>query len=197
VRRASRRQPADRPLPTAFVEWRSRLFGEALEKEPTPGDLARAALGPAEDATAALESVAALIADGQIGPWPPSTGWVGDRMQKGREAVEGLEGDARASAIDDWLEKLCRALYEQSDPALLAQHLDEFAWVRWQTDQMEAARALLAASDAQASGEGAALALARARVDGLFGPFLAELRVVESSPLDESEDESPVRAGGS
>ena len=47
VRRASLAQPTDRPLPTGFVEWRSRLFPESVEKEATPAAAARSALAGA------------------------------------------------------------------------------------------------------------------------------------------------------
>lgn len=177
VRRASLAQPMDRPLPTAFVEWRGRLFSDDLEAQETPGDLARGALGP--DGAADLEPLLTDVREGRLGPWPPKTTWVGDWMAKGREAVEGLEGDARASAIESWIGEASEALAKETDAGLLARHLDEMAWVRWRSDDEAGARVLLGVADSLARDEEAMRRMSRARVEGLFGPFLTELRVVE------------------
>ncbi|HEB90932.1 MAG TPA: hypothetical protein ENI85_15265, partial [Deltaproteobacteria bacterium] len=94
VRRASLAQPLDRPLPTAFVEWRSRLFPADLEKQKTPGDLARAALGPEAGAdpdasrSRAIEHVLTELREGRLGPWPPGTSWIAEWMEKGRAAAD-------------------------------------------------------------------------------------------------------------
>jgi hypothetical protein len=190
VRRASLAQPIDRPLPTSFVEWRSRLFSEELENEPTPGDLVRDALGTSAkggsersaDRTGSREgfdSVLAEIRDGRLGPWPPKTSWVGDWMEKGREATEGLEGEARGTAIDEWLEQVTESLGKETDASLLSHHLDEMAWIRWQSEAESGARDLLAASESVSNDEDGFRRLNRARTEGLFSAFLAELRVVE------------------
>jgi hypothetical protein len=187
VRRASLAQPIDRPLPTAFVEWRSRLFSEDLEKQPTPGDLVRAALGgnaKAKDSADGIEATMAEIREGQLGPWPPKTEWVGAWMTKARESTESLEGEARAKAIDSWLEQVSGALAKETDPVLLARHLDEAAWVRWQSDSEVGARALLELSESLPKGDEVMSRFSRARVEGLFSRFLTELRVVEQPALD-------------
>jgi hypothetical protein len=182
VRRASLAQPVDRPLPTAFVEWRGRLFSEDLEQLDTPGDLARATLGDAatsSDASAGLDATFEDVREGRLGPWPPSTAWVGDWMTKGREAAEGLDGEARATAIESWIEEASEALVKETDDVLLGHHLDEMAWIRWQSEDEPAARVLLAVSDSLSRDEGVMRKMSRARVEGLFAPFLTELRVVE------------------
>ena len=185
VWRAAQAQPVDRPLPTAYVEWRARLFSDELDKEATPGDLAREALKPAD-----LNSSVAILADqvraGKLGPWPPATAWVGDWMDKGRESVEGLEAAPRGEAIDGWINEVTEALAADSDQKLIGRHLEELAWLRWQSEEEEEAGQLLAVSGALDGGGEAATELTRARVESLFEPFLASLRVVEESALDDA-----------
>ena len=182
VWRAARAQPVDRPLPTGYVEWRARLFDDALEKEATPGEQIRTTLGEGNRA-AGLDALCAEVKAGVLGPWPPPTAWVGDWMDKGREAVDGLEGDARGSAIDAWIDEVAAALVEETDGALLARNLDELAWIRAQEGNEEGAKALLAVAGAIQEDVAASLALTRARVESLFEPFLASLRVVEEDAL--------------
>jgi hypothetical protein len=188
VRRASLAQPIDRPLPTSFVEWRSRLFSDELEGQQTPGDLAREALGTTSgeaDSTVGLDTTLAEIRNGQLGPWPPKTIWVSDWMTKGREATEGLEGKARAKAIESWLEQVTESLAKETEPKLLSRHLDEMAWIRWKSEAEAGARALLAVSESVSNDEEIMRQVSRARTEGLFAAFLAELRVVEQSALDD------------
>ncbi len=177
VRRASLAQPADRALPTFFVEWRSRLFSEAAEQAPTPGELARQALGSAADRAASRERVLADLAAGRLGPWPPPTGWVGEQMERAQKSVEGLTGPARRTAIETWIADVTRALAETTDRSALGDQLAEWAWIEWQREELERARALLAVSAelAGADGDETHQALARARIDTVFGPFLRAL----------------------
>lgn len=188
VRRASLAQPIDRPLPTSFVEWRSRLFSKDLETASTPGNLVREALG--EGSKGVAETTLADIREGRLGPWPPKTSWVADWMAKGREATENLEGEARATAIDEWLDQVTESLGEETDPKLLSQHLDEMAWIRWQSEAESEARDLLAASDAVSKDEAGLKTVNRARTEGLFSAFLAELRVVEISAFDDPDTDT-------
>jgi hypothetical protein len=193
IRRASHAQPNDRPLPSAFVEWRGRLFPDSLDSEPTPGGVARARLGfdpepkdpgAAPAAADALDAVSREIREGRIGPWPPATAWVSDWMDKGRQSVEGIDDENRADRIEAWIEEVTDALAAETAAKQIAHHLDEMAWVRGQSGDDDAARQLLLASDALSTSDSAARRLTRARVESLFSPLLAELRVVEISPLD-------------
>lgn len=191
IRRASLAQPSDRPLPTGFVEWRGRLFSEALEKEATPGALARAALASGLDSInleQALADVSKSIAEGEAGPWPPATRWVSEWMDKGRGAVEDLEGEARDAAIESWLEEVSADLAERLDRSLLTRHLEELAWARWQADEADLARSLIRVADAVANDAEVHRRLARTRAESLFAPFVSDLRPGE--PDDESADES-------
>lgn len=178
VRRASRAQPADRALPTFFVEWRSRLFSEAVEQEPTPGELARRALGTAADPEKSRELVLGDLRAGRIGPWPPATAWVAEQMERAQKTVGELEGPARGEAIDAWVEAVSRELAESTNAAELADQLAEWAWIEWQREDLERARALLALSAELSGNKGdeGNRALARVRVEAVFGPFLESLK---------------------
>jgi len=190
VRRASQRQPADRALPTGFVEWRSRLFPDALASVATPGERARAELGTASDGAKALASVEEAIRGGRIGPWPPATAWVGERMEGIQKKVAELAGDTRAKAIADWKDEVAGELAGETNTRALAEQLAEWAWIEWRREDPERARELLAASaalsGAVASGDGADAnrALARARADALFGPFLDALAKDALHPME-------------
>ncbi len=195
VRRASLAQPVDRPLPSAFIEWRGRLFQEELEKQATPGELARTALAGRMDSVDADEARRATlveIRDGGLGPWPPATAWVSEWMSSGREAVDGLDGAARSKAIDSWLAAATESLSTETDTSLLTRHLDELAWIRWQSEEESGALSLLSVSGTLVADDEARNQISRARVEGLFASFLAELRVVEIDGLASSE--APVAA---
>lgn len=183
VWRASQAQPDDRPLPTSFVEWRTRLFSDELEKVSTPGGLAREALGAGELAPS-LETLVQEVKNGSLGPWPPTTSLVSEWMDRGREAVEGLEGEARATRIESWIDEITVSLQEATDDVLISRHLDELAWVRWQAGLEGEAQRLLTVSSALSTDSGVSKAFTRARVESLFAPYLADLRVIEQSALD-------------
>ena len=193
VWRAARAQPTDRPLPTSFIEWRGRLFPDELEKQATPGELAAKAI-PLAERGAALEAVSDRIRAGEVGPWPPPSAWVGDWMDRGRDGVEGLEGEARGAAIDAWIDEVAAALAADTDHALVARHLAELGWIEGEAGESERAGCLLAVSAALADDEETAAQLARARVESLFEPFLASLRIVESDPLA-TDDPGPDGGG--
>ncbi len=178
VRRASLAQPVDRALPTFFVEWRSRLFSEAVEKDPTPGELAQAALGATADPVKSRELVLADLRAGRIGPWPPATAWVGERMERAQKTLDELEGVAASSAIEAWLDAVTGELADATNRRELADQLAEWAWVEWQREDLERARALLAVAAELAGSDGVdgQRALARARVDAVFGPFLEAVK---------------------
>lgn len=178
IRHASRAQPADRALPTFFVEWRSRLFSEAVEQEPTPGELARRALGTAADPEKSRELVLGDLRAGRIGPWPPATAWVAEQMERAQKTVGELEGQAGGEAIDAWVESVSQELAESTNAAELADQLAEWAWIEWQREDLERARALLAVSAELSGNKGdeGNRALARVRVEAVFGPFLESLK---------------------
>jgi hypothetical protein len=110
-------------------------------------------------------------------------------MDKGRDVVDGLEGEPRATAIDTWIEDVTNALDADSDQALIGRHLDELAWVKSQEGDEDGAKAMLAVSGALESDAEVSKAFTRARVESLFEPYLASLRVIEET-LDDLVSES-------
>ena len=127
------------------------------------------------------------IRGGGLGPWPPKTSWVGDWMSSGRDAVQGLDGEARSSAIDSWLQEATESLSKETDTTLLAHHLDELAWIRWRSDAESGAISLLSVSASLAANDEAMSEINRERADGLFASFLIELGVVEEDGLVSSD----------
>jgi hypothetical protein len=99
-------------------------------------------------------------------------------MEQAQKAVDALSGPARDEAIDAWLEAVTQALADATDRSGLADQLAEWAWIEWQREDLDRARALLAVSAELAGAQGAEgnRALARARVDTVFGPFLQALK---------------------
>lgn len=184
IRQASRGQPDDRPLPTAFVEWRGRLFPESLEKEATPGEQAREALREIAPSEAPWAFILSEVEAGRLGPWPPGMGWISEWMQKGRETVASVGAEEQESALESWLAQATSALAEQepTSVALIARHLEEMAWLRWQQEKTTEARDLIAAADELSGREEAWRELARVRVEALFGPLIEELRATENEP---------------
>jgi hypothetical protein len=114
-------------------------------------------------------------------------------MEKGRADTDDLDAGPRANAIEVWLGLATEALTKETDLELLSRHLDELAWIRWRSDALPGALALLAVADVLGKSDEAAAQMSRARVDGLFQSFLAELRVVEEDGLAPSD--SPDASG--
>jgi len=102
----------------------------------------------------------------------------------------------RAAAIGSWVDAVSQELEAATNTAELADQLAEWAWIEWQREDLDRARALLAVS-AELSGNGngnesgnagdeGKRALARARVEAVFGPFLESL---ENEALDKTGSE--------
>ena len=70
----------------------------------------------------------------------------------------------------------------ETNPAGLAEQLAEWAWIEWQREDPDRARALLAVSTELMGAKGANVnrVLAGVRVEALFGPFLASMKNVDA-----------------
>ena len=90
-------------------------------------------------------------------------------------------GVGKLEAYPTW-----RKLPACDHPHARCSHLEELAWLRWQAEEEEEAGQLLAVSAALGADGEAVTQLTRARVESLFEPFLASLRVVEESALDDA-----------
>jgi hypothetical protein len=184
ITRAADRHPGTRALPRGFSEWRSRL-SEAPGAARTPGELAREALGPDADATAAVRRVAELVRAGQLGPWPPEPRKLQElalRVAQAREGVlvvsEAARGDQVQRALDDAAEE--SAAGEAGEAVAL--RLEEVAYLWWQQGREADARACLAAADAWRGSAEAHAPLARAFVETWLAPVLRDQPAREEAP---------------
>jgi hypothetical protein len=90
--RAAEAQPADRALPQAFGEWRSRV-ARAPEGASTPGELARAGVDAAPTPSL-LREVADAVTAGVYGPWPPEFAVL-------HAVAEKVRDTAKSRLVDD------------------------------------------------------------------------------------------------
>lgn len=185
VRRCAETHPADRALPRVFLEWRSKLAGAPAD-EPTPGALARLALG--DDITPARLARAAELATAQeIGPWPPAVVTplreaaerIGDAV-KSKLVVSGVQ---RREQIDALLREAARQAYGGTNAPRTATQLEESAWALWQQGRDDDARACLAAARALREAPDGELAVARALLEVALAPVLRAAQEAEDQAL--------------
>ncbi len=152
--------PADRPLPKSFSEWRGKL-GLPGEEGRTPGDEVRSQLAAQAEAVA-LDALAAEVAEGRLGPWPPGSSALEKAVALLREEFGGPEADSdtrEARARDE-----VRSLFLASEAAAAnAERFDETAYLYWRDGREDLASACLSTAD-ELRGEG-----------GEAGPVLAAL----------------------
>lgn len=170
VARVAERHPADRALPAAFSEWRSKM---AIPGE-TPGDQVAAAL--ALDAPRALDQdedalarATELVKKGSVGPWGPSVAELSARVESRVE-----EEAAKQPGSEDW-SGLAVEIFGGEPAQISAERFRESAYVFWKLDQEEAARACLAAAEAFARDEGAN-PVAQAMTEALLSPAVEGMR---------------------
>jgi hypothetical protein len=177
---AASAQPADRPFPRGFEEWRSRLAEAAAAP---PGARARQALaaaaGAAESDSPGLRQAAAeLVRKGELGPWPPAPARLREAVERVRARAESpiVMSPARrreqmASALDDAV----AAVFDEALASVTAERFEHAAFVFWKKGREDDARACLAAAAAFRGGAGAAEnPAARALLEGVLAPLLAE-----------------------
>lgn len=185
VQRCAAAHPADRALPRAFLEWRSKLAA-APAGAPAPGALARRAL--ADDVTPErLARAAELARAREIGPWPPAD------VAPLREAAERI-GDAaksqlvvsdaqRREQVDAVLRDAARQAYGGSAAPWTAIQLEESAWALWKQDRDDDARACLAAARALREAPEDDHGVAKALLELALGPVLRAAREAEDQGL--------------
>jgi hypothetical protein len=174
--RCSARQAADRSLPREFAEWRSALTGDG----PTPGALAREALGEEGSARGAVE----LIRERTIGPWLPA----GDPLREVAEKLQELEkstiivsGGQKRAQIEEILDGAIDTIFDEEEAARVAEWLDETAYLLWKQDREDDARACLAGSGAGSDRE-----VPRTILEVALEPVLARLRETEQELEEDS-----------
>lgn len=190
LRRALAAQPADRPAPRGFVEWRAQLLGSDAAA-PTPGAQVRAALGDASgdvEEREALRRAEELVRAGDVGPWPPAAERLGPVAERVAEAARGqiiVSGARRREQADSALEDSLEELFAEPFGETTAARFEEAAWVSWQRGSEEDARACLAAARCFRERPPRDNPVARAMIDVVLAPFLA--RVQEEIQRDESQ----------
>jgi hypothetical protein len=187
IARAAGHQASDRSEPRAFAEWRTRLC-ELPPDTPTPGALARAALG----AGAAIDPTVAVgwVSEGAVGPWPPPIARVQpliDRLDELSKSVVIASAAARREQVDRAVEDALDEIYSAEERQRIADLFEETAYVWWQTGRAADARQAVAAAADFRDRAPRENPVARAMIERLLSPALARAR---------SEGEQPASAGG-
>lgn len=184
VARAAAAATTDRPLPRAFLEWRSRVAAPAPGAR-TPGELAREALR-AEASPAASRRAAELVESGEIGPWPPAEAVLRRAGERIQEAVRGriiVSGAQQGERVDVALHEVLGEVFDAAGAERNAARLEEAAYLFWKQGREDDARACLGAARALREGPASESALARALLEVALAPVLAALREEEKSSL--------------
>ena len=144
-------QPNDRPLPTAFREWRSRLAadGEDTEGGGLPGERVRAAVSVAGPAAAARR-VAEWVAEGRIGPWAPPAAELEGFGRRVRETLESkivVDEGQRRRQLDALIGEFADEWFAGSRGEAVARRLETMAYVFWKREKLEDSEACIAGSE--------------------------------------------------
>lgn len=182
--RVAARHPADRPVPGEFQDWRGRIQRESAGV-PTPGEVARAALGEAPSGLA-RESVLQLIEQGELGPWPPPAEILRDAAERLHEVARSrlvLSEEQRREQVDDVIRELRETRFGSEGAAREADRLDECAYGFWKQGRDDDARSCLGVATELRRAEAPAHPVARALLDRALRPLLEALREEEESSL--------------
>lgn len=183
IDRIASEQPADRPLPHGYREWRSRV-AVAPEGASTPGELVRTALG---DGGGDLDRAVALIRGRAIGPWPPDVRLLNQVAEQLGELGENrivVSGVSRRRQRDEVLDEGLKRIFSESFSAITSRRFEETAYVIWKHDRYGrqekidgdgSARDCLAAARAFAEKEPTDNPVARAMLEVLLEPALQKL----------------------
>jgi hypothetical protein len=183
--RAAAAQPPDRALPSGFEEWRSRV-ARPPEGARTPGEEVRAALGGEADLAAARE-VAARVAEGALGPWPPPLDALREIAEKVRQTAESpllVDEQQRRGQVESVVSDALEARFAGPAGERTAQRFEEAAYTAWRRSDEAAARTLLAAAAVFRERSPRDNPVARALLERVLGPMLEMLREERAaSPL--------------
>ncbi len=191
IARSANAQPADRPPPRAFAEWRSHI-ADAPEGTSTPGELARAALAAgAADAEGDARRALAMLRDRSIGPWPPDDECLSEIAQRLSDAADGVlvvSATARREQLDRVLDEAVERVFDADFAKRTANRFEETAYVLWRREALDDARACLAAAAAFRGEPAEFLALGRAMLESALASTLAQL---ERAPGEAVGEASP------
>ncbi len=186
VGRIAAAQPAGRPLPRAFTEWRSHVAA-GPGSVATPGELAREALG--DDSTPErIERALALVRERELGPWPPAPEKLHRWAEKLSELAQGriiVSGGRRREQAGQLLDEALADLYAAPWDDRTAARLEESAYVLWKRGRSEDAQACLAAARGFRELDPAENPVARAMLAVVLAPVMQKLD-------EEAEPRSPI-----
>jgi len=187
VARALAAQPADRPAPRGFSEWRARVAAPA-EGTQLPGELVSEALGASDPS---LASVAVeLLEQGRVGPWPPLNEKLAEIFERIRTALDSpviVSGATKQDQVDELVADAAAEVFDEAGAELAAHRFREAAFVLWKRNDEAAARACLAAADSFGKGEARENPVALAMLRVPLGPAI---RSLESAPEPEAGAEA-------
>lgn len=192
VARAAGQHPTDRPLPRSFSEWRTHLTRDSAG--PTPGDVAREALGGAADPSerALIRKAEDLVKTNALGPWPPDTSELVTIAERLKEQAEGriiVSGGARREQVETLLGDAATEIFDEAVRKAMARRFEECAFMLWKGEREEEARACLAVATVFRDSAPDENEIARALIEIWLAPLLRELR--ESDPPRPNPDEEP------
>lgn len=176
VARAAAAQPADRPLPRGFGEWRAHV---AAPPEPakTPGEIAAEALS-ADPTAERMRRAVELIEQREIGPWPPPGEILQDLAKRLGEGAQGkiiVAEPVRQQQVARILDEAVESVYAGPLAVRTTSCFREAAYVWWKSGREEDARAALAAGQAFETGSEARAPVARAMLEVALAPLLERL----------------------
>ena len=144
IRRRLESHSPDLPLPKTFSEWRGKM-GLTGDAGLTPGEQVRQELGAIGE-SASTEALVAEVAQGKIGPWPPSA----DCMERVAVSLheEFAPSPADEPALESRIGEEIRRLYTEGDVAREnAERFEETAYIFWRSGETELAQACLGTAD--------------------------------------------------
>jgi hypothetical protein len=189
VQRAAAAPGAGAP-PPRWIEWRSRLPAAADER--LPGEEVRAALDAPADREA-VDRAVQLLAEGEIGPWPPEREVLTGLVEKLRTLLDSplvVSGATKREQVAKLVEETASERFGGDGGSVAGSRLREMAYVFWRSGDEERARACLAGAASIESDEAGEGLLARAFVERWLAPVLASAAGEEGTPA--AEEESPL-----
>ncbi len=177
VARIASEQPADRPLPRGFTEWRARVATPEADAAATPGELARAELG-AEGGEGDATRAAELVRERELGPWPPAGEALQRIAERLGEAGKGriiVPGARRRGQVAQLFDGALVELFGERFALHTAQRFEESAYTFWKRGVAGDARACLAAAVAFRERAPTDNPVARAMFEVWLGPVLSKL----------------------
>ena len=171
--RAAAVQPADRALPAAFGEWRSRIARPPADAR-TPGELARAALAE-EPLPSLLREAAEAVAAGAIGPWPAdfeALRQVAERVRDTAKSPLLVDEPQRRAQVDAVLADAAEAAFGGARAETVAARFEEAAYSAWKRGQADEARRWVATARSFREQPARDNPVARALLDRALAPLL-------------------------